>query len=179
LRVVLFEPENAPRKPMQGLFTDSRDTVMSHPSKLGSPDIWSPYPVRPYPDNLFNYGGASLPRSPQNHSPGYETGSLSPSVSSNLFSGIYSSTPSASFDSVQTSFESLLTRSTDTGCSTHTTQQNWSCRNVHSSCPHSASPCQKESHSCEKGSNQQLAVPGKNIIDLDRISRGLDTRTTV
>lgn len=53
------------------------------------------------------------------------------------------------------------------------------CRSSHSSCTHSPqASCQKPGLGCDKDTSR-LAVPGKNIIDLDRIVRGLDTRTTV
>ncbi|KAA8911095.1 RNA recognition motif 2-domain-containing protein [Sphaerosporella brunnea] len=180
LRVFIYPPDQVQRNPFPGHSSLSglKETSMSMPANLGTPDIWSPNPIRPYPETMFTFPRSSLPRSPDSHGTSYETDSLSRSVSSNLFSGIYSSPQPTSFDSLST----LQASSTGTCCSNHATQQNWSCGNAHNHCPHSppgTSSCQKDSNRHEKGSNQQISVPGKNIIDLDRIARGLDTRTTV
>ena len=167
---------------------------MGTPGAYGDLDIWSPHPIRPQLGTPFKH---SVPdswspkptRSHMGNSFGYDLSVLSPrerlspgtpgydpeSVSRNLFSGIYSSPLSGAQ-------ERLHRSSGDKGYDS--SARNSPCRGGHSRCPHTpevASLRKKDgtpNPQYEKSSNQ-LAVPGKNIIDLDRIARGLDTRTTV
>jgi hypothetical protein len=136
------------------------------PSKLHG-HIWSPHPIRPALAKSIKHGFAS-------DSPDIQNYEVEP-LGTNLFSGIYPRSQG---------HEQFYPAPTDSACGSYVPSPLSHCRSNHSLCAHSHEtkvPIQKESASSvgyEKSSNQGT-VPGKNVIDLDRIARGLDTRTTV
>ncbi|KAF8249440.1 hypothetical protein K440DRAFT_660214 [Wilcoxina mikolae CBS 423.85] len=180
LTVALFDREPSSHFAVPETYHCSTGESMHH---QGCHDIWSPHPVRPRLDTPFASIGFS-PRS-ERDSPNFDA----EPTSSGLFSGIYSCSrgdmtrdilgEALSYDKAdwEPQAQERLHRTT-----TEASAQHSPCRSAHSQCVHSAEiSSQKDSSSALGGdkTSNQITVPGKNIIDLDRIARGLDTRTTV
>ena len=135
---------------------------LSPPSMYTGSDICSPHPIR-HLETPFTYGQNMGIKSIRRRTPDSFETEIQPS----RFVGIYPISRSQSRDSPPSS------------CSVD--RFSTPCKNMQAKCDHSESnsvSCSKASSGYEKPS-VQVTVPGKNIIDLDRVARGLDTRTTV
>lgn len=180
MTVALFDREPSSRFSTPEAYHCSTGELTHH---QGCQDIWSPHPIRPRLDTPFTSIGLS-PLS-ERESPNFDADP----TSNSLFSGIYSCSRSdMTRDSLAETFSydkagwELQAQERLHPAATEVSTQHSPCWSAHSRCVHSAEgSSQKDSSSalgCDKTSSQ-IAVPGKNIIDLDRIARGLDTRTTV
>lgn len=135
---------------------------LSPPGMCSGSDICSPHPIR-HLETPFTYGQSLGMKSGIRRTPDNFDLDGQPS----RFVGIYPISRSQSRESPHSS------------CSID--RFSTPCKNTQTKCDHSEAnsvSCSKSGSGYEKASSQ-VTVPGKNIIDLDRVARGLDTRTTV
>lgn len=187
LRVALHEEEPSPGPAPPLAYRTSTGEYMHGRPQGGDDDIWSPHPVRPRLDTPFTAAAFSLLPERENTPPSFNPEPAQ--LSSSLFSGFYPSSrddvtrelhaqKKLGYDRSQ--WEPRANDHLRAGAAADLSSPPHSrCRSSHSSCTQSPqASCQKPGLGCEKDTSQ-LTIPGKNIIDLDRIVRGLDTRTTV
>lgn len=175
LKVSIFEGEPFHGAPAPTQYTTSSESVAS--PQTGH-DIWSPHPIRPQFDPSFS--SSMHPPYIGSDSPGFES---EPSTNQMIFSP--RSYEDIAHDAQMHKF-SLEKAKWDFQAHERLQVAENSAQNSPSRSPFRSASERTISKDSPTGSiaekttaHNSVNVPGKNIIDLERIARGLDTRTTV